>query len=118
MAGIVRAIPALYSLWFFGMVREACVHRPLDVLGLSTKWTRNTLWLSSGITGLLIAFVAARATRYQEDQRQAAERSKRGFAELQKQLHEREERRFIEEVLYQALRSPHFVATNHTHQDR
>jgi hypothetical protein len=56
--------------------------------------------------------------RYQEEQRQAAERPKRKVAELKKQLQEREERRFNEETLYQALTNPHFVATNHTHQDR
>ena len=45
-------------------------------------------------------------------QRREAECSKRKAAELKKQLQERKERRFNEEMLYQELTNPHFVATN------
>ena len=59
-----------------------------------------------------------RYARYQEDQHRAAERSRRKVAERKKQLQENEEQRFNEEMLYQALMNPYFVATPHTHQDR
>jgi hypothetical protein len=61
-------------------------------------------------------FGGTRYARYQEAQRWEAECSKRKVAKLKKQLQEFKGARLNEEMLYQALTNPHFVATNH--QDR
>ena len=63
-------------------------------------------------------FGGRREEQYCERLNRNAEKHREKVRELKKQLQENAERRFNRETLYQARTNPHFVATNHTHQDR
>src|SRR6266478_2137958 len=63
-------------------------------------------------------FGGRREEQYCEKLNRNAEKHREKVRELKKQLQANAERRFNRETLYQARTNPHFVATNHTHQDR
>jgi len=63
-------------------------------------------------------FDGTRYGQYLERQPKQYERLQAKVLEAKKQQQERAERRFDREMNYQALTSPHFVATAHTHPDR
>jgi hypothetical protein len=119
--------------------RDLIESKALDTASIWTRvWHAHLVWAVAGIRFqlrfsssfvwhcLLIgycricdrAFGGTRYARYQEGQRREAERLRHKVAELKKQLEERKQRRFDEEMHYQALTNPHFVAMPHTHQDR
>ena len=63
-------------------------------------------------------FGGARYNQYLEKQQKECERLQEKVGEMKQQQQECAERRFEREMTYQALTNPHFVATNHTQQDR
>jgi len=112
---VLDGAPIWVRLWHAHLfwVTRGCVFQLRSTIGFVWHWLLIRYYRTSDrIRG------GTRYARYQEDQRRAAERSGRKVAELKKQLQEISERRFNQETLYQARTNPHFVATNHTHQDR